>query len=280
MIFLCACNNEPSLPEPTTQAPPKRSDVLYLNDTSENYLACLKRYYAVVSALTGKVRTLEEEHNKSVKAESSDKFFLEENYIQTFFDPFLFTHLELTEKFVKGMNNTKAQEEFAQYSNGMKIDYYSNNANGNVLKFVSEGTVNTIETEYKRSNDSLRYTFKTETNGTEETIEMLEFISLGKNTYAIQSTKARCYIEFDKEGAITSFECVELKDGVFKAIDSIYITTSTVDENWIDTEESEIYTKIHTYENGRLVHRECTSGPWKTISITSADYDSAFIEKS
>ena len=81
-LFLCACGNEPDSPQPVTEAAPKRSDVLYLNDTSESYLACLGRYYAVVSALNNKVRTLEEEHNKAIKAESTDKFFLEENYIQ------------------------------------------------------------------------------------------------------------------------------------------------------------------------------------------------------
>ncbi len=278
LLFLCACNSKPETPPTTTQAPPKRSDVLYLNDTAENYLACLNRYYSVISALNGKVRILEEEHNKKVKAESSDKFFLEENYIQTYFDPFLFTYLELTEKFFMGMNNVKAQEEFASYSNGMKIDFYSNNTNGKVLKFVSEGTVKTIEAEYKHTNDSLRYTFKTETDGTETTNEMLEFITVSRNAYAIQSTKSRCYIEFDKEGNILNFTCVELKDGTYMPKDSIFITTSPINKNWIDAENSDIYSKIHTYENGRLIHRECTSGPWKTISINSTDYDSAFIE--
>lgn len=277
MILLCGCNNEPEKTEPTTQEPARRSDVLYLDDMNKNYLACLDRYQAVVSAMKSKVQTLEEEHNKSVKAESSDKFFLEENYIQTFFEPFGFSYLSLTEKFETGMNNQKAQDEFASYSEGMKIDYYSNNANGNVLKFVSEGTVKTLETKYKKADDSLQYVYKTEVSGIESVTEKLEFITVSKNTYAIQSTAARCFIEFDKEGNIVYFCCVELREGSFEAQESIFNTTASIDRNWINTESTDAYSKIHIYENGELTHSECTSGPWKTVTINAADYDSAFI---
>ena len=277
LLILSACsgNGEP----PTTAAPTvKRSDTLYITNGDKNYAACLERYYSVIGAMTSKVNVLEEKHNLAVQAESGDKYFLEEDYILTPFRPFSFTHLELTEKFVNGMNTARAKEEFAAYSNGMETEYSQNNFNGNLLRFVSEGEILSIETKYKNEGDAMQYTFTTETDGNEVITERLEFITVSPNTYAVQSTNARCYIEFDKDGGIVYFCCANLKTGSYGEKDSIFASTVKIGRDWISTDGNDKYSSIHTYENGTLYHSECTAGPWKTVSIEGDKYDSAFIQ--
>ena len=176
------------------------------------------------------------------------------------------------------MNTEKAREEFALQSGGMEIEYTANNHNGNVLRFVSEGQVLSYETKYKKEGDAMQYTFITETNGEEAITERLEFITVAPYTYAIQSTNARCYIEFDKDGAIVYFSCAELKTDSFGEKDSIFASSAKPDRSWINTDSRDMYAAIHTFENGSLYHSECTSGPWKTVTIDSAKYDSEFIQ--
>ena len=275
LFSACSGNDDPV----TTAAPTvNRSDTLTIENGDKNYVACLERYYSVVQAMINKVQILEKNHNLDIQDEVSGEYFLEEEYILTPFRPFNFTSLAITKKFVSGMNTEKAQEEFALQSGGMEIEYTANNHNGNILRFVSEGQVLSYETKYKKEGDAMQYTFITETNGEETITERLEFITVAPYTYAIQSTNARCYIEFDKDGAIVYFSCAELKTDSFGEKDSIFASSAKPDRSWINTDKRDMYAAIHTFENGSLYHSECTSGPWKTVTIDSAKYDSEFIQ--
>lgn len=270
LVFCSGCKDNGDI-ETTTQ-PPKTADMLVLPTNKKNYADCVKRLYAVISAVKNKVQVLETEHNKALEAADPEKFFLGDDYIATGFDPFILTEFALTESFDYTLDEEKAREVFASQSNGADIQFEKNTTNSFVLRFVEEESMKEYTVDYSTS-DAFRYV-STHENGTETTVtEMLEFIK--KNSaYYIQSLKTRLYVQFDPSGNIVYFCCSTLKDGDYLE-ESIY---PQADDGtyWATDREKDSYLSIHTYQNGALIHEECSSGPWKTITINENDYANAF----
>lgn len=271
LIFCSGCNNNNGDIETTTSAP-KTADMLDLPTNKKNYADCVKRYHAVISAVTNKVQVLETEHNKVIETENPEKFFLDDKYIATAFEPFILSGLSITENFDYTLDAEKAREIFAEQSNGADIQFEKNTTNSYILRFIREETMQEYTVDYS-SNDSFRY-IATSENGNETVItEMLEFTK--KNSaYYIQSLKTRLYVQFDLNGNIVYFCCSTLKDGDYLN-ESIYPQADASD-NWVTDKEKDCYLSIHTYQNGTLIHEECSSGPWKTVTINESDYANAF----
>lgn len=270
LIFCSGCNNNGDIQ--TTTQPPKTADMLVLPTNKKNYADCVKRYYAVVSAVISKVQVLETEHNKALEAEDPEKFFLNDNYIATGFEPFLLNEFPITESFDFTMDEAKARELFAAQSNGADIQFEKNTTNSFVLRFVEEQSMKEYTVDYS-SSDSFRYVCTQENGNETEIIEMLEFAKKN-SSYYIQSLKTRLYVQFDANGNIVYFCCSTLKDGNYLE-ESIYPQNDASD-NWVTEKEKDDYLNIHTYQNGALIHEECSSGPWKTITISEKDYSGAF----
>ena len=279
IFLLCACSKDgdDTGSESTTVPVRKTSDMLDITSRSLNYVDCLDRYYSVISAIVNKVQTLENEHNKTIQNETGDRYFLDENYILTYFDPFLMNSLFLTEGFEDYTSPSDVNTYYSAYSNGADVRYEIQNSSTRVLYFTSEDSVKEFKTEYNKNNDSFRYTAYTDTDGTKVVEETLEFIKITRNVYLIQSRNTRCYVEFDDVGNIIYFCCTVLKDGTYNGSDSIYSSAVTDGRGWVQSLEKNAYLSIHTYENGILTHEECSSGPWKTVSINESDYSSAFL---
>lgn len=270
LIFCSGCNNNGDIQ--TTTQPPKTADMLVLPTNKKNYADCVKRYYAVVSAVISKVQVLETEHNKALEAEDPEKFFLNDNYIATGFEPFLLNEFSITESFDFTMDEAKARELFAAQSKGADIQFEKNTTNSFVLRFVEEQSMKEYTVDYS-SSDSFRYVCTQENGNETEIIEMLEFAKKN-SSYYIQSLKTRLYVQFDANGNIVYFCCSTLKDGNYLE-ESIYPQNDASD-NWVTEKEKDDYLNIHTYQNGALIHEECSSGPWKTITISEKDYSGAF----
>ena len=269
LIFLCSCKGD----EPPVH---KTADMLSITNEDKTFLGCKSRLDAVISAMSSKISTLENAHNAVIKAENSEDYFLNENYILTSFEPFVISSLSITEGFTDDMTNEKAQDFYNLQSEGLDIIY--NGSKGNhELMFVSEALVKTYTAEYDKKNDSLRYIFSIEENGNETVEEFLEFICIGNSSYIIQSRNERCYIEFNKNGEIQFFCCAKLGNGEFSIDESVYPEMQAdADSFWVLSEGKPSYSGIHTFENGILTHEDCSSGPWKTIKINADDYASAF----
>ena len=279
LLLLCSCSkdNEDSAPTVTEPQVNKSVDMLNITNNGTSYLDCLSRYNAVLSAVKSKVQILENEHNNTIKSADSEKYFLNENYILTFFDPFLLNSFFLTESFDEGMNEEKAKDYYASYSNGADIRYERNSDGTKTLYFTSEDSVKTFCVEYDRNSDSFRFTATTDNDGNKTTDEMLEFVKAGENTYLIQSKTERCYVEFDSLGNIIYFCCTKLKNAVYSNADSIYGKDVSADKNWAISLGKDAYLNIHSFKDDVLTHEECSSGPWKTVAINENDYASAFI---
>lgn len=280
LILLCSCGNNNGNSANSETEPPvsKSADMLNITNHGNTFLDCVSRYNSVVTAIKNKVQILENEHNNSIKAADSEKFFLNENYILTYFDPFLLNSFFLTENFEENLTEEKAKEVFAAHSNGADIRYDKKADGSRTLSFISEDSTKKIRVDFTKDQNAFRYAASSDVNGTETTEEILEFISIDKNKYFIQSNNTRLYAEFDDEGNIVYFCCTTLRYSVYTDADTIYNNIRfKADKTWANQLEKDAYLNIHTYENGILTHEECSSGPWKTVSIKESDYASAFI---
>lgn len=279
LLLLCSCgkDNDNSVTSATEPQVSKSADMLNITSFGNSYLDCMSRYNSVISAVKNKVQILENEHNNTVKTANPDKYFLDENYILTYFEPFLLNSFFLTEGFEDNLTEEKAKDYFASYSNGADIRYEKSSDGSRAVYFTSEDTVKKICVEYVPNGDSFRYTASTDSNGIETVEEILEFVKAAENIYLIQSKNTRCYVEFDSLGNIVYFCCTTLKNALYADTDRIYGVKITADRSWADSLGQDSYLNIHTFENGVLTHKECSSGPWKTVAINESDYASAFI---
>ena len=279
LLLLCSCGNEKNVTETSTTeaAVYKSADMLDITNFGTSFTDCLSRFNAVLSAVKNKVQILESEHNKAIKTQNPEKYFLEENYMLTYFDPFLINSLIIAEGFEERMTEEKAKEYFAPYSNGADIRYESEGSGISSLSFISEESVKKYRVEFLKGENSFRLTALTEAGGAETVDEILEFVDLSENTYIIQSADTRCYVEFDDEGKIVYFCCSVLKNSVYDEADRIYGKNTKADRSWASSGDVNGYLSIHTYSDGILTHSECSSGPWKTVEINESDYASAFI---
>lgn len=274
-IFLCACNSgEPEITTAATTSAPKSADMLSIESKEKNYTACMGRYYSVINAVKSKIQILEAEYNKTIESEIPDKFFLDERYIMTSFDPFILSDFSLTEEFGSLMNNEDAREVYSGISNGTEIQFENKSNNRYILKFISEETIKEITVDYS-AKDSFRYASETESGDSVLLNEMLEFCKKTNNVYLIQSKNARLYVQFDGSGNIVYFRCATLKNGTYGTNNSIYPETDAA-ADWVTDRDKNEYLNIHTYENGVLTHEDCSSGPWKTVTINESEFAYAF----
>ncbi len=268
MVFFCSC--EKSEPEIV-----KTADMLNITNEDADYLGCLERYNSVISAVVNKTSVLENAHNDKIKIESDSEYFFEDEYIPTSFEPFELDAVSVTNHFTPSMDLKQAEEIYKNISRGMTVEYSSDGTDYS-LRFVSEELVEEYSAEYDEEFDSFRYIFSIEDTEETRTEEFLEFIKLENGAYAIQSQKSRCYVDFDEKGEIEFFACSTLRADEYSLDESIFPQKETLTSNWVTEKGKNSFESIHTYENGILTHSECSSGPWKTVSITAADFSSAF----
>lgn len=273
-VFLCSCGSGRNEPETTTRAA-KTADMLVLSSNKKNYSECVKRYHAVLSAVKNKISILEAEHNKSIQSEHPDDFFLTDEYIPTGFDPFVLTDFTVTEAFDSSMDTEKAKQTYSSIVSGAEVQFENDSDSSYILRLVTEEYLKEYEVDYS-SNDSFRFFSRSE-SGDETTLdEMLEFAKNG-NTYYIQSLTARLFVQFDGEGNIVSFSCATLKDSTYK--NESFFPKINEEKDWVTDRDKSQYLNIHTYENGVLIHEDCSSGPWKTVSINENNYANAFVSQ-
>ena len=272
MLAGCGSDKNSAVTEHTTKAP-KSADMLNITSNNRNYAECVKRYYAVLTAVKNKTQILEKEHNKQIETENPEKFFLDENYIMTAFDPFVLSEFSITEIFSPNLTEEEILNTLSYKANGASVNFESNGNNSYLLSLISENSLREFSVEYS-SRDSFRYVLTTESGETTVTNEMLEF---GKNTniYFVQSKTSRLFVQFDGNGNIIYFCCSTLKNGSYGTSDSIY-PDSEPSKEWVTERDKNDYISIHTYENGVLTHEDSSSGPWKTFTINESDYKYAF----
>ncbi|MBR4858118.1 MAG: hypothetical protein IKU08_02910 [Clostridia bacterium] len=271
LLFLCACSDKGDDRVIT-------ADMLNITNTDKDFQGCLSRFEAVLSAMSAKISILEEAHNKVIRSENKNEYFLDENYILTSFEPFIIETLSITEGFTADMTNQTAQDYYKLQSEGMDISFSSDGANYE-LTFVSETASKSYTAEYDEETDSLRYTYAVE-DGDEETVEeFLEFSKTESGAYVIQSRCSRCYIEFNKNDEIVYFCCGTLYDGEFTPDESIYPEREKEpDGYWVISRGKSSYSGIHTFEDNVLIHEDRSGGPWKTVRINGENFASAFLE--
>ncbi len=272
-LVLTGCSsNRKDVPITTTSAP-KSADMLNITSTGISYAECVKRYYAVLDAVKNKIQILEKEHNKQIESENPEKFFLDENYILTAFDPFVLTKFSTTESFSPNLSEEELINSLSFITDGDSISFKNDGDSKYLLSFVNENSLEEYSVEYS-TKDSFRYVLTTETDETAVTNEFLEFRK-NVNTYYVQSKTSRLWVQFDSDGNIIYFCCSTLKNGSYGNADSIY-PDSAPKKEWITERNRDDYISIHTYENGILTHEDSSSGPWKTLTINESDYQNAF----
>ena len=274
LLLLAGCGSDKNnVTTVATTSAPKSADMLNITSKSKNYSDSVKRYYAVLEAVKNKTQILEKEHNKQIEAENPDKYFLDENYIMTAFDPFILTDFSLTENFSANLTKAEIDETFAFKANGAEIIFENNGENSYRLSLVDEISLREYSVDYN-TKDSFRYVLTTESGETTVVNEMLEFGN-NANTYFIQSKTSRLFVQFDNNGNIVYFCCSTLKNGSYGNSESIYPDASPAKE-WLTERNKDDYMSIYTYENGILTHEDSSSGPWKTFTIYESEFQNAF----
>lgn len=251
--------------------------MLNITNTEKTFAGSLERFSSVISAMKAKVSVPESGHNKAIRVQNPDEYFLENDYIHTAFEPFVVSSFEITEGFRSDMTDEEAKNFYKLMSNGADIVFESDGETSFSLKFVSEELTEAYSAEYNKKADSFRYVFKTEDGEGEHIKEFLEFLKAENGAYIIQSNTTRCYIEFDSDGKIVYFACGELRNGAFSIEESIFpIPEESIGRQWVLSKGKSQFSNIHIFEDGILTHEDCSSGPWKSIKIDTASYESAF----
>ena len=273
ILLLAGCGSDKELPTIATTRAPKSADMLNITSKTRSYSECVNRYYAVINAVKNKTQILEKEHNKQIESENPDKFFLDENYILTAFDPFVLADFSLTENFNPSLTEEDVIGAFSFKANGADISFENNGKDSYTLSLTDEISLREYKVEYS-TNDSFRYVSTTESNEATVINEMLEFCS-NTNTYFVQSKNSRLFVQFDADGNIIYFCCSTLKNGSYGDSESIYPDACPTRE-WVTERSKEDYISIHTYENGILEHEDCSSGPVKSLTIYESEFENAF----
>lgn len=272
LFVLSSCSKEE---EPKIYTP----DMLSITNTEKTFNGCRLRFLDVVDAMTAKVSVLESGHNKTIEVNNPSEYFLESDYILTAFEPFPLGTFDLpiVGGFTKDMNEEDAQKYYDTPTRNCDISYKSDGESSFVLRFISEEMTEEYSAEFDKKNDSFRYIYSIENNGTEEIVEFIEFAKASENVYAMQSKTTRCFIEFDNDGNIISFCCGKLRNGEFTVEDGFFPSPAlTVGKSWVLSNGKAQFSNIHTFEDGILTHEDCSSGPWKSVKINEKDYESAF----
>ena len=271
LLVLCSCSNGGGNERLIT------ADMLNITNTEQTFAGCLDRFNSVISAMKAKVSILEAEHNKSIKVQNPNEYFLENDYILTAFEPFLTSSISITNGFTADMTADAAKDFYKLQSRGMDVVYTSDGKTSFSLKFVSEELIEEYTAEYNQKADSFRFVFKTENGDGERIEEFLEFAKAPNGAYIMQSKTSRCFIEFDADDKIIAFCAGELRSEEFSLDESVFPSTEQpLGKSWVLSRGKSQFLNIHTFENGILTHEECSSGPWKSIKIDAEGYASAF----
>lgn len=271
LLLFCSCSNDSGGERLIT------ADMLNITNSDETFAGCLDRFNSVVSAMKAKVSILEAEHNKSIKVQNPDEYFLESDYILTAFEPFLISSINIANGFNAEMTADSAKDFYKLQCRGMDVVYASDGKTSFSLKFISEELIEEYTAEYNQKSDSFRFVFKTENGNGEQIMEFLEFSKIPSGAYIMQSKTSRCFIEFDADDKIVAFCAGELRNEEFSLDESIFPSTEqSLGKSWVLSRGKSQFLNIHTFENGILTHEECSSGPWKSIQIDADSYASAF----
>lgn len=255
----------------------KTADMLDITNTDLDFQGCKSRLDSVLSAMKSKVNVLENAHNNDVRTNAEGEYFLEKDYVLTSFEPFVLSEFGITDKFSSELNPTNVKSIFEQEAGGMETVLDTDGKSRFLLQMISEITVKDYSVEYNEKSDSFRYTYTVEDAEGVSTVEFLEFIKEKDGVYLIQSKTTRCVIEFNGEDEIVRFCCGELRTGEFTTEESVFESENRdVSENWVLARGKSQYSNIHTYSKGVLTHEDCSSGPWKSVKISEANYASAF----
>lgn len=271
LLLLCSCSNDSGGERLIT------ADMLNITNTEKNLSGCLDRFDSVVDAMKAKVSILEAEHNKAIKIQNPNEYFLESDYILTAFEPFLMNALSIADGFTSDMDEKTAKEFYKLQSGGNDVIYTSNGETSFSVKFVSEELIEEYSAEYDKKADSFRFIITTEDGDGEHIKDFLEFAKTASGAYIMQSSVSRCYIEFDSEDRIVAFCAGTLRNDSFALDESIFPSTEeSLGKSWVLSRGKSQFLNIHTFENGVLTHEDCSSGPWKSIQIDADSYASAF----
>lgn len=258
----------------------KTQDMLDITNNEENFKGCLSRMNSVVSALTNKVTVIEQQHNYEIELEDGEGYFLDKDYILNVFDPFNVSSITYTDVFDDTTTVEYVQDLYKNEAGSASV-LFSNGKNEYSLKFVTEEYTRIYYGKYDKKSDSLYFTYSEEKTGETSITEFLEFVSLGNNSYLIQSIKSRCYISFDEIGNIVSFYCSELDTESYGENEMLLNSSEPVIDitakKWATGKNADEYISIHTYEDGILKHRDSSSGTIKEVSIEAEKYASAFL---
>ena len=270
-LFLCSCSKK----EPQKIITP---DMLNITNTEKSFFGCFERYNSVLSAMKSKVSVLETEHNRTVEHSGVSEYFLEDDYILTAFEPFVLKGSGIIGSITPELDSQTAADIFNIDAAGSDIQYESDGETSFILRFVSEESAKEYSIEYVKKTDSFRYAHTTEDKeGNETVVEFLEFAAAKDGTYLIQSNDTRCCIRFDDEGEIIDFCCGQLSDESFTLDEGIFNSRpESADKHWVLSRGKLKFSNIHTFENEKLTHEDCSSGPWKTVEIDAAKYESEF----
>lgn len=255
-------------------------DTLTFTDRSETYVGCISRFESVVYSLKTRVSILETSHNTSIEYEVPGHYYNDDDYILTSFDPFFCEYMEITKNFNEALTQESATSTFESEAKGKGVIFSFEN-DKYTLKFSSEGSVECWSGEYNKSNDSFRYIYSTELPEGETVVEFIEFVSLSDNSYAIQSKKSRCVIEFDDDGNIIEFVSSTLNNGDYSPVDdSIFDANKaglTSFKAKVASGNKLRYSQIHIYKDDILTHIDSGSGNLKEVEIDASQYASAFL---
>lgn len=271
LLLLCSCSKE----EPNKIITP---DMLSITNTEKSFFGCFERYNSVISAMKAKVSVLETEHNRLIEHSENSEYFLEDDYILTAFDPFVMKNNHIIQSITPELNSETAADIFALDAAGADIIYETDGKTSFVLRFVSEEQTKEYSVEYNKKADSFRYSHTTENReGEESIVEFLEFTTAEDGSYVIQSNTTRCFIRFSDEGKIIDFCCGQLSEEAFTYDESVFDTLpESADKHWVLSRGKLKFSNIHTFENEKLIHEDCSSGPWKSIEIDAKSFESAF----
>ena len=269
LLFLCSCRSQP---EPV---PPHIAGVLYFTDKSETYSGCALRAQEVITALTEKVNLLVEQNNAVIKSRESERYFLEPDYILTNFIPFASDYFQSTLGFADSAEKTGYSAQVSGMGEGASTWFEKTDKNAYRLIVEDEQGEFTLCGEYSRKHNSLSFTRKVSGEDGESVAEFLDFVYVEGLGYYLQNQRERCVIDFSENGSVTHIYYSCLADGQADypaENESVYPQAENIRKlspaQWVSGDEKSRYTCIYTYSDGVLKYEDCSSGEWKTVSIS------------
>lgn len=264
---LCACSGEP---EPI---PEHKAGVLYFTDTTKTYSGCATRAQQVITALNEKVNLIISQNNTAIESRVPEKYFLEQDYILTSFQPFVSDYFAYTLGFSDDAAKAGTLDVTADFGEASSTLFEK--VDKNVYKFTVEGGEREFELhgEYSRKCNSLRFSRVVFDEDGESAAEFLDFVYVEDKGYYLQNAAERCVIAFDESGNVSYFTYARLAQGEFEfEAESVYPDGEEARElapaEWTSGGDKNRYICVYAYTEGVLSYEDCSSGKWKTVNIS------------